>query len=276
MAPTTRRAALRTLAALPLIPAARSAAKATAFALIGDRYHNSDYIRVGLGKTLGADLGIAIDFCDETRELNAATLEGRKLLIVLRDGMTWPGGYPDESTNAGYVATGRPAITSEPALPKWEGKPHYWIRPEQGKAVKEFAQSGGGVLFLHNVTYISPHNEDFKDVLGCVTQGHPPIRKFKVKVVNPAHPITRGVGDFVVTDEQHYVTYLKDPKHVLLESVNEEGLDYRKLGPKSAAGWAYDYGKGRVTYLAPGHMLTALWNPEYVKLQQNAARWLLR
>ena len=272
----TRRAALRALAALPILPAARAAKRASAFALIGDRYHNSDYIRTGLGKTLGKDLGLDIDFCDEVKELNSETLKSRKLLLLLRDGMTWPDGYPDESTNAAYVGQGKPLIVSEPPLPKWEGKPFYWITPDQGRAVKQFTQAGGGVLFMHNVTYISPHNDDFRDVLGCVTEGHPPIRKFTVKVTNPNHPITKGVREFVVTDEQHYVTYQKDPKHLLLESVNEDGLTYKNLGSKSAAGWAYDYGKGRVCYLAPGHMLTVLWNTEYVKLQQNAVKWLLK
>jgi hypothetical protein len=28
--------------------------------------------------------------------------------------------------------------------------------------------------------------------------------------------------------------------------------------------------------MSPGHLLTVLWNPEYIKLQQNAVRWLLR
>jgi type 1 glutamine amidotransferase len=109
-----------------------------------------------------------------------------------------------------------------------------------------------------------------------VTEGHPPIRTFKVKVKNANHPITNGVKDFIVTDEQHYMKYEKDAKHLLLESVNEEGLTYKELGAAAPAGWAYDYGKGRVCYLGPGHMLTDLWNPEYIKLQQNAARWLLR
>ena len=129
---------------------------------------------------------------------------------------------------------------------------------------------------MHNVTYISPHNEDFRDVLGAVTEGHPVIRTFRVKVTNGNHPVTRGIKDFVVTDEQHYMKYEKDPKHLLLESVNEDGLTYKTLGAKSAAGWAYDYGRGRVCYLAPGHLLSVLWNPEYEKLQQNAAKWLLR
>jgi len=95
-------------------------------------------------------------------------------------------------------------------------------------------------------------------------------------VTNLSHPITEGVKEFTVTDEQHYMKYEKDPKHLLLESENVNGLDYKGLGPKCAAGWAYEYGKGRVCYLAPGHLLHVLWNPEYVKLQKNAIRWLLR
>jgi hypothetical protein len=275
----SRRDALRALSAAPLagfLLPLRAAGKAAGFALIGDRYHNSDYIRTGLGKTLARAAGVSIDFCDEVQMLTAETLKGYRLLIVFRDGMTWPDGYPDENTNAGWLRTGSPKLVSDPPAPPAPGKPHYWITPAQGKAVKEFVRDGGSVLFYHNVTYISPHNEDFRDVLGAVTEGHPPIRTFKVRVTNREHPITRGVRDFVVTDEQHFMTYEKDRKYLLLESVNEDGLAWRNLGTSAPAGWAYDYGEGRVCYLAPGHLLTALWNPEYEKLQQNAVRWLLR
>ena len=48
LANTTRRSALAALAGAAIVPfPGRAAKKATAFALIGDRYHNSDYIRVG-------------------------------------------------------------------------------------------------------------------------------------------------------------------------------------------------------------------------------------
>jgi hypothetical protein len=28
--------------------------------------------------------------------------------------------------------------------------------------------------------------------------------------------------------------------------------------------------------MAPGHMISSLWNPEYEKLQKNAIKWLLK
>jgi type 1 glutamine amidotransferase len=269
----TRRSAISGMAVAALLPSVKAPAaeKATAFALVGDRWHNSDYIRTALGETLGKELGLSIDFRDEVKLLSAETLSGYKLLIVFRDGMLIPGGYlQPELTN--YYSP----IVSEPPLPEMDSHEVFWITPEQGRAVKEFVAQGGGALFYHNTPYISPHNDDFRDVLGAVTEEHPPLRPFKVKIVNRDHPITRGVEDFVVSDEQHFVNYQKDPKYLLLQSVNENGLTFKNLGNSSAAGWAYDYGKGRVCYLAPGHVITSLWNPEYKKLQRNAVQWLLQ
>ena len=91
----SRRTVLSGIAASALLPTPRAGAakKATAFALIGDRYHNSDYIRTALRKTLVNEGGITIDFRDEVELLNAEELKGYKLLIILRDGMLWPDGY---------------------------------------------------------------------------------------------------------------------------------------------------------------------------------------
>ena len=90
----------------------------------------------------------------------------------------------------------------------------------------------------------------------------------------------QGVQHFGVTDEQHFVIYDKDPKFVLARSVNDDGLEFTDLtgrrGKTAESVWAYEYGKGRVCFMAPGHLISALWNPEYEKMQRNAAKWLLR
>jgi hypothetical protein len=116
----------------------------------------------------------------------------------------------------------------------------------------------------------------YREVMGGAYIGHPPLRPFKVRVVNSNHPITQGISDFVVNDEQHYVHYDKDRKYILLEAENLDGLKYENLGAKSIAGWAYDHGRGRVVFTSPGHTIHALWTPEYLKLQRRAVQWLLK
>jgi type 1 glutamine amidotransferase len=63
---------------------------------------------------------------------------------------------------------------------------------------------------------------------------------------------------------------------VILESENLDGLTYENRGTKSPAGWAYDYGKGRVVFTAVGHTIHAMWNPQYLELQKRSIRWLLK
>jgi len=59
---TSRRSALAALAGAAVAPhITRAATKATAFGLIGDRYHNSDYARSALNRTIQQDLGVTID-----------------------------------------------------------------------------------------------------------------------------------------------------------------------------------------------------------------------
>ena len=247
--------------------------KATAFAVIGDRFHNSDYIRTGLSKTLVKDLGMSIDFTDDVTLLNADTLDGYRMLIVFRDGMIWPQGYGESA----FWARGASVdLVSDPTVPEQKAMREPWMTGEHGEAVKAFVSGGGASLLYHNVTYIATFDEAFREVLGAETQGHPPVRTFKVEIANSDHPITQGVNDFVVTDEQHFLIYNQNPEYVLMRSVNEDGLTFKDLGSTCEAGWAYDYGEGRVCYLSPGHLIPVLWNPEYEKIQQNAVRWLLR
>lgn len=287
---TSRRSALRTMtiagaaASLGTILPSRTAeameanaqedtsAKARAFALIGDRYHNPDYIRTALGSTLVQDAGLTIDFTDEEKELSYETLKRYSILIMFRDGQRFPGGYG---------SYGGPYIVSVPPIRKEiSDSPVGWMTDEQGKAVKRWVQEGGSLMSYHNNCHVSLMNKVYREVQGAYYTGHPVIRPFKVKITNKDHPITKGVNDFVVTDEQHYMAYEKDPKHVLAVSVNEDGLTYKDLSGRTSntcqAAWAYDYGKGRVCFMAPGHMITALWNPEYEKMQKNAVKWLLR
>jgi len=243
-----------------------------ALALIGDRYHNADYIRVALDKPLRA-LNIPIDYTINYDKISARLLQSYRLFVVLRDGMIWPNGYL-EPNDYEYSH----ALENNRVWPKEQSEP--WITEEQGRAIKDFVGAGGALYALHNSSHISLSSRNYREVMGGAYIDHPALRPFKVSVVNKDHPITRGVQDFIVNDEQHFVTYDRDPSYILLRSENTDGLtdvsEGKDLGTTAIAGWAYDFGKGRVVFTAVGHTLHAMWQPEYFKLQKNAVRWLLR
>jgi len=251
----------------------KSGGNALILAVTGDESHNSDVYRTALSATLVKDAGIPIDFTDEEKLITYENLQRYKILMLFRNGTRHPGGYNNLDPNV--------KIVSDPPLQRKLDRTFVaTITDDQCKDIKRWVQEGGSLWAWHNNSRLSLMRPDYRDVQGATIIGHPPVRPFKVKIVNRDHPITKGVNDFVVTDEQHFLVYEKDPKYVLAMSVQEDGLTYaagkdRVPSNTCEAAWAYDYGKGRVCFFAPGHAMTALWNPEYEKMQKNAVKWLL-
>jgi type 1 glutamine amidotransferase len=247
----------------------RGTGQARALALIGDRYHNPDYIRVSLDKVF-KDLNIPIDYTIHYEHLSAKLLKDYQLFLCLRDGMIWPGGYLGPDAYTGYEQNLEDR--DQFAAPK----PEMWMKEEQGAAVRDFVKAGNGFYALHNCSHISLSSKNYREVMGGAYIGHPPLRPFRVRPAQNKHPITEGIQDFIVNDEQHYVEYDGDRKNIILEAENTDGLGYEKYGTKSIGGWAYDFGQGRVVFTAAGHTIHVLWNPEYLKLQKRSIQWLLK
>jgi Trehalose utilisation len=243
--------------------------KPRVLALIGDRFHSADYIRVSLDR-LFSELGLPVDYTIMYDQLSRDRLRGYHILVCLRDGMIWPEGYlgPDA-----YVCY-EDGLENPEGFPK--PKPQNWITQEQAEAVRDFVAEGNGLYSLHNNSHVSLTSPTYREVMGGAYIGHPALRPFKVRVVNKSHPITQGIEDFMVNDEQHYVAFDKDHQNILLEAENVDGLTYEDHGTKSISGWAHEYGKGRVVFTAVGHTIHALWTPEYLKLQKRAVQWLLK
>jgi type 1 glutamine amidotransferase len=243
--------------------------KPRALALIGDRYHNPDYIRVSLDKVF-KDLNIPIDYTIQYDQISARLLKDYQLLLILRDGMIWPDGYLGPDAYAAYEAN----LETPKTFP--DPKPVTWISEEQGAAIKDFVAAGNGFYALHNCSHISLSSKNYREVMGGAYISHPPLRPFQVHATANKHPITDGMSSFIVNDEQHYVTYDKDPKYIIMEAENIDGLKFEDLGTKSVSGWAYDFGKGRVVFTAVGHTIHAMWNPQYLEIQKRSVRWLLK
>jgi type 1 glutamine amidotransferase len=254
-------------------------------ALVGDYAHNCDAIRVGLDR-LFKELELPIDYTTNYYDLSKSLLEPYQLFVCFRDNYIFPNGrnFPANRSQGAAAASGGGAYAAA----------EHWITEEQGQAVKDFVTAGNGLYSFHSSCFISRSSENYRDVQGGVGLNHPPLRPFKVRVVNKEHPVTQGIEDFMVADEQHYTIYDKDPKNILLHSENLDGLTFeatlrdpkeggpeasgppRNLGTTSISGWAHEFGSGRVVFTAIGHTIHAMWEPEYLKLQKNAVKWLLK
>ncbi len=217
--------------------------KPTAILLGGDRYHHAEEAFAGVGPALEA-AGLTVEYTTDPTLIDADHLSGKRLLCILRDGMAWPEGH--------------------------EKPCEVWMRPHQEHAIEEFVAAGGAFIPLHNAGWAYPWKTEngYRHVMGGYFQGHPAVLPFDVTVVNPYHPITEGVEDYEITDEQHFLWFDYDRVDLLLKSQGRDGRE-------SAAGWAYTYGQGRVAYLANGHTLDILQHPMVQRLLYNAARWVV-
>lgn len=241
--------AILTLFALTLaLPAQKAfdvyqtADRPRALALIGDRYHSPVYIRDHLAKALVRE-NIPVTFIENVEALTPEALAEHDLLIILRDGMNWPEGFDE---------------------------PHVkWMTDTQQQAVWDFVHGGGGFLALHNSQGLYPPDGLYYELFGGDYGGHPEPYVFTIRVEDRDHPVTSGVEDFEIFDEQHTVKYYLDREHLLLRSMARDNLS-------APAGWWREMGKGRFCYLAPGHTPEALDHPMMQRLMRNAARWLVR
>lgn len=213
-----------------------------ALVLIGDGPHEPGHVEAGMRPAFAAT-GVVPYFAVDVRVLTAENLARVPLLVILRDGLQRPGGGP--------------------------GSEYMWMMPEQERAVVEFVERGGGFLNLHNSMGLYPDGGPYLKLVGGRYIGHGPLERFRVEVVDREHPITRGVEDFSVADEQHTPPYDNERVHLLLKNRSDDGRE-------AAAGWCYEPGRGRLVHLANGHTREALAHPMYQRLLAGAIRWCLR
>jgi type 1 glutamine amidotransferase len=139
----------------------------------------------------------------------------------------------------------------------------------QQQAVWDFVHQGGGFLALHNAQGIYPPGGLYYKLFGGDYGGHPKPYVYTVRIEDKNHPITAGVEDFSIFDEQHTVKYYLGREQLLLRSIAPDNL-------QSEAGWWREMGKGRFVYLAPGHTPEALGHPMMQRLIRNSLNWLLK
>jgi putative membrane-bound dehydrogenase-like protein len=139
------------------------------------------------------------------------------------------------------------------------------ITPDQENALLDYVAGGGGFVPLHCASYCFLNSPAYIALVGAQFQRHG-MTDFDTKVVDPAHPIMKGLEPFHTRDETYVHTkHNEKDRHVLQTRAEGEREE-----PWT---WVRTEGKGRVFYTAYGHD-TATWGqPGFHDLVERGIRW---
>jgi len=138
------------------------------------------------------------------------------------------------------------------------------LTPEQEAELDRFVTNGGGLVGVHGATVFREEYDLYPKVIGGRFVEHAHMCEFTVKILDPAHPVCRGVSDYTVFDEPYVVDRYAGSDLLLAGEWD---------GQTHPLGWAKTHGRGRVCYLANGHDKRSLEAPPCTHLFRNAARW---
>ena len=139
----------------------------------------------------------------------------------------------------------------------WQGKPALGddVRHGLAKAVA----GGTGLVLVHFACGAFQHWPEFSKIAGRVwnpkLRAHDRYGKFRVKIVDPNHPITKGLASFQTTDELYTCLDGNTPIRVLASATSK--VD-KKEYPMA---FVLNYGKGRVFHSPLGHDVKAFSEP---------------
>ncbi|MFC1541446.1 ThuA domain-containing protein [Candidatus Latescibacterota bacterium] len=140
----------------------------------------------------------------------------------------------------------------------------------EGAIIDNVSNRGMGFMSLHCTiaTYDKPKFHEFLGIKGMM---HGPVQIVHMHNFNQNHPITKGLEDFDLAEDENFGVELINPNAVAL--YESTGIDDKR---HDIAGWCLDQGKGRIVGLAAGHSSTAWRDPNYRQLYWRGAHWAMK
>jgi len=142
------------------------------------------------------------------------------------------------------------------------------------KAILDFVNRGGGFVLFHSASAAHYDWPEYQQMVGATwgkNTRHGQIAPFQVKIQNTKHPVTKGMSNFVITDE------------LWVEMDQQPGIEVlcSAFAPSSNKGRDQDepvlicrkQGKGRCFYLVLGHDVAAMQNSGWKTLMQRGTEW---
>jgi len=149
-----------------------------------------------------------------------------------------------------------------------------WQAPLK-KAYVDFVAAGGGHVMVHAGSSSFDGWDEYQRICGA-TWGkgqthHGPPHDFDVRIDDPSHPITRGLGPFRATDELWNLPKVQPGFRVIASSFS--AADKKGTGNWEPAAMVGSFGRGRCYALLLGHDEAAMGNAGFKELFQRGVAW---
>ncbi|MCP3028021.1 ThuA domain-containing protein [Halobacillus sp. A5] len=151
----------------------------------------------------------------------------------------------------------------------WGHKAHEEVSEEVAEKVKQRVLDGMGLVVLHSAHF----SKVFKKLMGttCDLKWREADDKERIWVVDPTHPITEGLGEYIdIEKEEMYGEHfdIPAPDELVFVSWFEGGEVFR-------SGATFKRGRGKIFYFRPGHETYPTYYHEDVqKVIQNGVKWV--
>ncbi len=138
------------------------------------------------------------------------------------------------------------------------------INDQQKHGLLNHIARGNGFVTFHSGADSFHGDPEYRALVGGYFLTHPHYRQYQVSVTPHESPITQGISEFMITDEQYILDY--DPRVTVLANALYQG----RLMPVL---WTKDWGQGRVFYSALGHDPNACQQEMFQETLIRGAEW---
>ena len=163
---------------------------------------------------------------------------------------------------------GEEVLNNTDVLIWWGHCAHGDVKDEIVARVKKRVLEGMGLIVLHSGHF----SKIFKALMGtnCSLKWREAAEKERLWNIEPSHPITRGIGEYIElpnTEMDGERFDIPTPDELVFISWFEGGEVFR-------SGCCWNRGHGRIFYFRPGHeTFPIFYNEQIIKVISNACQW---
>ncbi|MFI6877019.1 ThuA domain-containing protein [Streptomyces sp. NPDC050400] len=146
---------------------------------------------------------------------------------------------------------------------------------DQRAALQKFVRGGGGWVGLHAASASERDWDWYEGLVGAIFDQHPAVQTGRVKVLDHAHPSTKGLPELWERSEEWY-NWRVNPTgkvHTLAQIKVRDGVTGLDEGVDHPWSWCQNYDGGRSWYTAGGHAKSAFQEAGFLQHLLGGIQW---